>query len=108
VPAEGRPWAVGGLDIDESISYVADVLRIIDRGDARGGSFAFRALDDTWSLADGVPLREVRDMTIREVFLGVTFERIAERRSRSACAQRPRPDRLSSRRAELKQLLRAR
>jgi phage head maturation protease len=56
------------------VSYVGDLVRIIERGDARGGSFAFRAVDDVWSLnKDGEPFREVLDMNLREVSLGVSF-----------------------------------
>lgn len=61
------------LSVDESVGYVADLLRIIERGDARGGSFAFTALDDMWSLRDGEVFREVVDMNIREISVGVSF-----------------------------------
>jgi phage head maturation protease len=43
------------------------------RGDAKGGSFAFSALDDIRSIADGQPLREVIDMTVREISVAVVF-----------------------------------
>jgi phage head maturation protease len=61
------------IDADQTVSYVGDLVKLIERGDARGGSFAFSALDDAWSLVDGQPFREVLDMRIREVSLGVTF-----------------------------------
>jgi len=61
------------LDADESVSYVGDLVRLIQRGDARGGSFAFRALDDVWSLNGDTPFREVIDMTLKEVSIGVSF-----------------------------------
>ena len=62
------------LMADESISYVADLARIMERGDAVGGSFAFRTIDDIWTIgADGIPHREVLDMHISEVSVGVVF-----------------------------------
>jgi phage head maturation protease len=56
-----------------SISYVADVVRTIERGDAHAGSFAFEVFDDVWSLRVWTPFREVIDMGIREVSVGVSF-----------------------------------
>ena len=68
---------VKGLNIDiaadETVTYAADLARIIQRGDAVGGSFGFRAVDDIWTLVNGVPHREVIDMDITEVSVGVTF-----------------------------------
>jgi HK97 family phage prohead protease len=61
------------LDADDSISFVSDTLKLIARGDAPGGSFAFNVIDDVWSLRDGQPFREVLDMGIREVSLAVSF-----------------------------------
>ncbi len=58
---------------DEDISYVADLARIMDREDAIGGSFGFRAIDDVWNFVDGMPHREVLDMQIHEVSVGVVF-----------------------------------
>ena len=40
---------------------------------AVGGSFGFRAVDDIWTLVNGVPHREVIDMHITEVSVGMTF-----------------------------------
>ena len=37
------------------------------RRDVTGMSFGFRALDDSWHLQDGVPVREVHDMQVNEV-----------------------------------------
>jgi uncharacterized protein len=61
------------LDVDEHVSFAADLVRIISRGDAPGGSFGFRALDDIWSMVDGSPFREVLDMIVREISVGVSF-----------------------------------
>lgn len=44
-----------------------DILESIDRGDVSGMSFAFRTLEDDWHIEDGLPIREVIDMRIREV-----------------------------------------
>ena len=61
------------IDVDENITYVGDLVRLIERGDAKGGSFAFTTLDDAWSLVDGQAFREILDMDLREVSLGVSF-----------------------------------
>jgi HK97 family phage prohead protease len=62
------------VEIDPAVSYAADLAHNIERGDAKGGSFAFRAIDDAFSLTpDGIVLRELLDMDVREVSLGVTF-----------------------------------
>ena len=61
------------LDVDESIGYVADLIRVVKRGDAIGGSFGFRALDDLWSMRDGLPFRELLDIAITEISIGVAF-----------------------------------
>jgi uncharacterized protein len=39
----------------------------VRRRDVTAMSFAFRALDDTWRLVDGIPIREVLDGQISEV-----------------------------------------
>jgi len=61
------------LDADEGITFGHDVIQVIRRGDAVGGSFSFRTMDDIWTMTDGTPHREVIDMAIREVSLGVSF-----------------------------------
>jgi len=61
------------IKADESVSYVSDLRRIIERGDAVGGSFAFSTIDDEWQLINGTPHRTVLDMVVREVSVGVTF-----------------------------------
>jgi HK97 family phage prohead protease len=61
------------LDVDEQITFAGDVVRMLQRGDGVGGSFGFTILDDAWSRVDGMPFREVVDMTIREVSVGVVF-----------------------------------
>jgi phage head maturation protease len=53
------------LDLAEGVTYAND-LQVTERGDARGGSFAFRTIDDSFSLVDGTVIREVIDMTVRE------------------------------------------
>jgi HK97 family phage prohead protease len=61
------------IKADQSISYVSDLRRIIERGDAVGGSFAFSTVDDLWQLIDGTPHRTVLDMRVTEISVGVTF-----------------------------------
>ena len=39
----------------------------VERRDVTGMSFAFMARDDAWSLDDGLPVREVFDMSMSEV-----------------------------------------
>lgn len=66
--------------VDETVSFAGDVLRIIERGDAAGGSFAFRTLEDEWTLRNGIPFRRVLDMTVSELSVGVTFPAYARTR----------------------------
>lgn len=83
--------------VDADVSFVADVLRLIQRRDAAGGSFAFRTVDDVWTLRNGIPFRRVLDMVISEVSIGVTFPAyrdtvlsVAERSARPAAPARDR------------------
>lgn len=66
-----------GLAVDiaanEDVSYVADVLQLIRRGDADAGSFGFEVIDDVWTMLDDVAIREVLDLRLIEVSTGVTF-----------------------------------
>jgi HK97 family phage prohead protease len=48
-------------------TYGRDILESVRRGDVTGMSFAFRTLTDDWRMEDGMPIREVSDMTISEV-----------------------------------------
>jgi uncharacterized protein len=59
------------IEIDPP-SWAKPKLESIERGDVTGMSFGFRVLDDEWRHEDGMPLREVTDMTISEVSI-VTF-----------------------------------
>lgn len=53
-------------------TYAVDLMKSLRRGDVSGMSFGFMALDDEWHLEDGLPIREVIDMRIREISV-VTF-----------------------------------
>jgi Escherichia/Staphylococcus phage prohead protease len=55
------------IDADPEISYVADALRSVRRGDIDGMSFGFRILDDDWNFDGPIPIRTVLDMRIMEV-----------------------------------------
>lgn len=59
--------------VDTDVSFAADTVRMIRRRDAAGGSFAFRVLDDVWTLRNGTPFRRVLDMVVSEVSVAVTF-----------------------------------
>jgi HK97 family phage prohead protease len=61
------------LFVDPDVTFAADVIRLITRGTAVGGSFGFVAYNDAWSIRDGMPFREIVDMAIREVSIGVTW-----------------------------------
>lgn len=96
------------LDVDESIGFAADLVRVIRRGDAVGGSFAFRAIDDVWTLRDGMPHRTVLDMAVSEISVGVTFPAyrdttLSATTERAAPIQRTRS--LAFAQKELKQML---
>ena len=61
------------VEIDPPDTTVArDVLELIRRRDISGMSFAFRMLKDEWRMDGDTPIREVLDMTVREVSV-VTF-----------------------------------
>ena len=77
------------LQADAAISYVADLARNIQRGDAHGGSFGFRVEDDVWSLRDGLPYREIIDMHVKEVSLGVPFPAYGATRPTVGADMRP-------------------
>jgi HK97 family phage prohead protease len=47
--------------------WAARYVETVDRGDVSGMSFAFSALDDDWYLENGIVIREVIDMRVREV-----------------------------------------
>ncbi len=57
----------------DDVTYAANAARVIGRGDAPGGSFGFATIADIWSLRDGLPFRELLDITLREISVGVTF-----------------------------------
>lgn len=50
----------------------APQIESVRRRDVTGMSFAFQAMEDDWSLSEGMPLREVTDMRFFEVS-GVSF-----------------------------------
>jgi HK97 family phage prohead protease len=60
------------IDLPDT-SFARDLRESHGRGDVRGWSFAFRALEDIWSLAPGTstPLRTVTKMRTIEVSPGV-------------------------------------
>jgi hypothetical protein len=50
-----------------------DALESINRGDAPGWSFAFRTLEDRWTMDGNTPLRTLLDGKIREVSCACTW-----------------------------------
>lgn len=60
------------IEPDLAISYAADLMRSIKRGDVSGMSFGFRVLVDDWDYDGDLPVRTVRDMRLSEVSV-VTF-----------------------------------
>lgn len=81
------------LWLDDRITFAGDLVQLIRSGTAAGGSFAFELLDDVWSLRNGTPFREVIDMHVREVSLGVTFP--AYKTTRLVVEARTQPRRTS-------------
>jgi HK97 family phage prohead protease len=61
------------LDLPNN-SYGNDVREAVQRGDASGCSFGFICTDDDWNLdSSNNVLRTIRDLTLHEVSVGVTF-----------------------------------
>ena len=54
-------------------SYADDLVEARRHGVGLGWSFAFRAIEDRWSVVDDIPRRLVTDCAISEVSPGVTF-----------------------------------
>lgn len=50
-------------------SYARDAVKLIERRDLKGQSFGFKVLEDEWHMEDGIPVREIEDMIVREVTL---------------------------------------
>lgn len=61
------------IDLDPGISYAADLMKLNERRDAPGGSFGFIALEDIWTFDQALPRREVLDMVLKEISVGVAF-----------------------------------
>ncbi len=55
------------IEPDLGISYAADVVRSVARGDISGMSFGFRVLSDAWDYEGKMPIRTVMDMELSEV-----------------------------------------
>jgi HK97 family phage prohead protease len=74
-------------------TYAEDLAEGVRRGDVRGGSFTFRALEDEWSFDGTLPIRDVIDMEVFEVSV-VTFPAYLQTsvaiRSALRSPQRPR------------------
>ena len=62
------------IEPDAGISYAADLLRSIRRGDVSGMSFAFRVAEEgvSWDWEQSPPVRTITDLHMREVSV-VTF-----------------------------------
>jgi HK97 family phage prohead protease len=78
------------VDVNPDVTFASDLIELIDRGDAPGGSFGFIALDDIWTMRGTTPHRTVIDMVIREVSLGVAFPAYAATALRAIEAARGR------------------
>lgn len=55
------------IEPDLEVSYAADVMRSVSRGDITGMSFGFRVIEDDWNFDAPVAVRTVLDMKISEV-----------------------------------------
>ncbi len=54
-------------------SYGLDAYDVVKTGDADGVSFGFRVINDTWKEGNDVNFRELTEVELREVSIGVTF-----------------------------------
>lgn len=61
------------LDLDPEVSFVSDMIRLIQRRDAAGSSFGFRAVSDIWTLRGDTPHRIVTDLVLHEISFAVSF-----------------------------------
>ncbi len=55
------------IEPDLEISYAADAMRSVARGDISGMSFGFRVVEDDWNFDAPMAIRTVLDMRISEV-----------------------------------------
>jgi|SRR5690554_189962 len=61
--AEGLAFEI---DLPDT-SLGRDLAHLVERGDVAGASFGFLPVRDTWTEADGRPVRELRDVDLFEV-----------------------------------------
>lgn len=50
-----------------------DLTESMRRGDVTGGSFRFRVVSDDFRMEDGMPVRLISDMLVREISIGVVL-----------------------------------
>jgi HK97 family phage prohead protease len=55
------------IEPDLEISYAADVMRSVSRGDISAMSFGFRVVEDDWNFDAPIAVRTVLDMKVSEV-----------------------------------------
>ena len=65
--AKDRTGLLVLIEPDLEVSYAADVMRSVSRGDISGMSFGFRVIEDDWNFDAPIAVRTVLDMKISEV-----------------------------------------
>jgi len=71
--ARDRVGLLADVTLSDTVSYAADTLDIIRRGDAVGASFGFIAMADSWEMRANGPHRILLDIELHEISIAVAF-----------------------------------